>query len=87
MNRLQTYLLFVKFQRISTEFCKRFTNTIVFFLVFERELTDIGNSCRVQLCQKRRRTHLRKQKNSIPKDRVFKRLESAERPATPLSPL
>lgn len=36
MNRLQTYLLFVKFQRISTEFCKRFTNTMVFFLVFER---------------------------------------------------
>ena len=56
MNRLQTYLLFVKFQRISTEFCKRFTNTMVFFLVFEhhflivksrltRSLTLFMNKC------------------------------------------
>ena len=41
MNRLQTYLLFVKFQRISAEFCKRLTNTMVFFLVFERHFLTV----------------------------------------------
>ena len=56
MNRLQTYLLFVKFQRISAEFCKRLTNTMVFFLIFEhhflivksrltRSLTLFTNIC------------------------------------------
>ena len=41
MNRLQTYLLFVKFQRISAEFCKRLTNTMVFFLIFEHHFLTV----------------------------------------------
>lgn len=76
MNRLQTYLLFVKYQRISAEFCKRFTNTMVFFLIFEHHFLIVKSRLTRSLtffmnkCQKRRRKHLRKQKNSIPKDRV-----------------
>lgn len=94
MNRLQTYLLFVKFQRISAEFCKRFTNTMVFFLVFERHFLTVKSRLPrsltyfMNICQKRRRTHLRKQKKLHPEGQSFHMLRgtkvsTAERPATP----